>query len=165
MSKKPKLKILIGNIGSGKSTYLKKYQKKGYIIISRDSLRYGIGAGNYIYNENYEPIIFKTEEYLFENFCSEQVNLVIDEINMSKKMRERYISIGKAYNYEIIAVNFPILKRDIAVERRLFKNHGDTSKTIWRQVWSRFNHLYETPNKREGFHKIIKLKKKDIGLK
>ncbi len=162
---KPKLKILIGNIGSGKSTYTKKYQKKGYVIISRDSLRYGIGAGNYVYNENYEPIIFKTEEYLFENFCSKQVNLVIDEINVSKKMRERYISIGKIYNYEIIAVRFPKLNRDTSVERRLINNHGDIPKTIWRQVWSRFNTLYKNPTKKEGFNKIIKLKKKDVGLK
>ena len=59
--------ILVGNIGSGKSTYAKKYQKKGYIVIARDQLRYAIGGGEYIFNTKYEPLIWKTEYYLFKN--------------------------------------------------------------------------------------------------
>lgn len=52
-----KLIILIGNIGCGKSTLAKKLVKKGYCIISRDSFRYMIGAGNYIFDLKYEPAV------------------------------------------------------------------------------------------------------------
>jgi len=37
---KKELIILVGNIGTGKTTESKKLAKKGYIIISRDAFRY-----------------------------------------------------------------------------------------------------------------------------
>jgi dephospho-CoA kinase len=36
---KKEIILLIGNIASGKSTIAKQYAKKGYVVISRDSLR------------------------------------------------------------------------------------------------------------------------------
>jgi len=57
MMKQKELIILIGNLGTGKSTFAKTLVEKGYINISRDSLRYMIGAGKYIFNKEFEQSI------------------------------------------------------------------------------------------------------------
>ena len=47
---KKQVKILVSNIGGGKTTLSKRYVEFGYVVISRDTLRYGIGNGEYIFN-------------------------------------------------------------------------------------------------------------------
>ena len=81
--------ILVGNIGSGKSTLARKYQEQNYIVISKDNLRYSIGGGNYIFYPMFEPIIWKTELYLLRSFLKLGVNIVIDGVALSKKLRKR----------------------------------------------------------------------------
>ncbi len=68
MKKKPEIIILVGNIGSGKTTLAKKYAKKGYVIIARDDLRYNIGAGQYVFDRKLEKAIWQTEIDMVYNF-------------------------------------------------------------------------------------------------
>ena len=154
---KKELIILIGNIGAGKSTLAKKYQKENYIVIARDQLRYAIGGGIYIFNYNYEPIIWKTEQYLFRKFVKLGVNIVIDEVGLTKAMRKRYILYAKRYNYKIIAIEFPRLSMKKSVNRRMNNPHGQDDRKLWESVWHKFNKIYESPKKSEGITKIIKL--------
>jgi len=161
MANEKELIILIGNIGTGKSTYVKKYQKKGYIIIARDQLRYAIGSGKYIFDYDYEPIIWKTELYMFKKFADLGINMVIDEVGISKKMRARYIPYAKLMGYKIIAIIMPHLTMREAVNRRMINPHGQPDKKLWEQVWAKFEALWEEPTKKEGFDKIIKLEKNE----
>ncbi|MHA2013326.1 MAG: AAA family ATPase [Candidatus Helarchaeota archaeon] len=150
--------ILVGNIGSGKSTLCKKLQKEGYVIISRDSLRYGIGGGNYIFDLNYEPIVWDTEFYLFERFLQLGVNLVIDEVGINKILRKRYIPLAKRFNYKIVVYLLPKLTMKKSVRRRLKDPHGQLDKKLWESVWKKFNKMYEKPTLDEGFDEIRKVK-------
>ena len=154
---KPELIILVGNIGSGKSTLTKRYQQHGYVIIARDWIRKVIGGGEYIFNPDYEPIIFATEKYMYKQFLTLGKNMVIDEVGLSKSMRKRYIPLAKKYGYKITAIVLPILSKEESIKRRLNDNHGNTDKKTWEMVWERFNSMYEEPTKKEGFHKIIKM--------
>ena len=95
------LVLLVANIGEGKSTLAKQYQEKGYVVISKDGLRYVIGAGNYVYKQEYEPIIWETELSMLESFMDIGANIVIDSICVGKSMRARYISFAKIYNNTI----------------------------------------------------------------
>jgi len=153
-----KLVILVGNIGCGKTTLAQKYQKKGYVVIARDQLRYAIGNGNYVFKKEYEPIIFSTELYMLKEFLTKGVNIVIDEVGISFILRKRYIDIAEEYGYKIICHILPRLPIKEAVRRRMKNPHGQYDKKIWRQVWTRFNKMYEEPVKEEGFYKIIKEK-------
>ena len=81
---KKEVVILVGNIGTGKTTIAKKYIKYGYIAIARDYLRYSIGLGQYIFNINYESIIWKTETYMYKKFVDLGVNIIVDEVGMNK---------------------------------------------------------------------------------
>jgi len=154
--------ILMGNIGSGKSTYAKKYQKQGYVVIARDQLRYAIGNGNYIFNLDYEPIIWKTEFYIFKRFVNLGVNILIDGVGMSKSMRRRYIPYAKEKGYKITVIEMPRFCMEEAVSRRMKNPHGQPDHKLWEQVWTKFNNIYEIPLKKEGIDEIIKVKKNEV---
>lgn len=154
--------ITVGNIGSGKSTYVKKYQKLGYVVISKDQLRYAIGGGQYIFNLIYEDIIWETELEMLRKFMSKSVNIVVDGTGVSKNIRKRYIQIGKMYGYKITVIEMPRFGMGESITRRMINNHGNTSEDVWKLVWTRFEAIYEEPCKKEGIDKIIKIDKKEV---
>lgn len=152
-----KLIIMVGNIGSGKSTLTKKYQKEGYVIIARDQLRYAIGGGDYVFNLDYEPIIWNTELYMVDNFIDLEANILVDEVGITKAMRARYITPAKDKGYKITVIVMPILSKKESVNRRLQNPHGQYDRKLWNGIWEKFNKLYELPSKEEGIDEIIHL--------
>ena len=52
-----KLIVMVGNIGAGKTTLSRQLVQRGHIIVSKDSIRYMIGSGNYVYRPDCEPVI------------------------------------------------------------------------------------------------------------
>lgn len=154
----PNCIIVTGNIGCGKTTLSHKYVKKGYLVVSRDQIRYGLGNGTYIFDYESENVVWKVELFLFEELLKHGYNIFIDETGINRKMRNRYIKILKQYkDYKIISIELPRLDRKKAVTRRLKNNHGSTKKAVWESVWRRFDYIYESPKKQEGFHQLIKL--------
>jgi hypothetical protein len=144
----PNCIIVTGNIGCGKTTLSKEYVDKGYLVISRDQFRYGIGGGKYIFNLTYEPIIRKTELYLLRLFLELGVNIYIDEVGINKHMRCEYLKMLK---------ELPRLSQKEAVDNRMKDPHGQPDRALWESVWNKFNEIYEAPAKEEGFHLIIKI--------
>lgn len=153
-----KLILLIGNIGTGKSTVAKKYQEKGYVIIARDQLRYGIGLGNYIFNYDYEPVIWRTELYMSREFAELGIDILVDEVGLSKAMRKRYLRYAKELDYQVTALVMPRLSMKESVRRRLLDPHGQPDRKLWEGVWKKFDKIYEEPSKKEGIDEIIYLK-------
>ena len=145
-----KLVILIGNIGNGKSTLAKEYAKKGYVIICRDALRYMIGGGDYIFNPKLEPAIIAGAVDITRWFMELGVNIIIDEVNVSKKYREHYLELAKENGYKSFAVVLPRLSKKESVDRRMNNSHGIQTRKIWEDVWNKFNDRYEYPSKEEA---------------
>lgn len=154
-NKMNKLEILVGNIGAGKSTSCKDAVKDGYVILSKDNIRYMLGAGTYIFDENLEMAIHRGITSMLCWLMAENVDIIIDETNMNRASRKEALECAKAYNYETIAVIFPKLSKNVSVARRLSSNHGNTPKAVWEEVWERKNSEYEGPTHREGFNQII----------
>lgn len=148
--------ILIGNIGSGKTTLCNKLVNNGFYIVSSDALRYMIGNGNYIFDNKIEPEINISSCNIAENLMKKNVDIVIDEVNMTKKRRKPFIKMAKLFNYRLIAYNFKKIPKNVALNRRMKNSHGDTSRKIWGIVYDRFNKSFEKPTKKEGFDIIIK---------
>lgn len=159
MKKKRELILLVGNIGTGKTTYAKKYQKRGYVVIARDGLRYTIGGGNYIFNTFYEPVIWRTELDMFKRFASLGVNIIVDEVGLSKKIRERYICYALPCGYKITIIVMPKISMVESVVNRMKNPHHQPDPNLWEEVWNKFDKMYEEPSKKEGIDKIIKLRK------
>jgi len=160
------LTVMVGNIGSGKSTIIKKLRllPPGYVVICRDSLRYMIGGGDYVFNPKLEPTIFRSEKSILENFMEQCENVIVDEVGISKSMRRPYIDLAIDYGYQAVAIVMPKLTMEESVNRRMNKPHGTPRKT-WYEVWKKFDELYEEPTKREGFRDIIKIGREEVGLK
>ena len=155
--------ILVGNIGAGKTTYIKN-NIQAPIIISKDSIRYAIGGGEYIFNRFYEPVIHDITMKMTDNFCAIAVaDIVLDETNMSKKNRKQFIKVAQKYGYDVIGLVMPELSKEEAVNRRMTNPHCQTDRTLWESVWERFHKAYVKPTKAEGFTKVVELKKEDIG--
>ena len=150
--------MLIGNIGSGKSTYAKKLAKEGYIVISRDALRYMIGAGEYVFNHYYERVISQWTKELVEIAMENKVNIVLDECCMNKYIRWCYLHIAMEHKYKVKAIVMPYLTKKESVDRRLKSNHGNGNRVLWNSVWSQFNKVYIKPSMKEGFSKIVYVK-------
>lgn len=153
-----RLNILIGNIGSGKSTRIKN-KPKNVICVSRDALRYMIGGGDYIFNEDLEKAICFGELKILEEFMKIGASdIIIDETNIAKLIRQRYLKLADKYNYKKVAIQMPILSKKESVDRRMKDPHGQPDRTLWERVWEKFNDIYEPPSFREGFDEIIKIK-------
>jgi predicted kinase len=159
---KKELIVLVGNIGTGKSTYSAKYQKQGYVIVSRDQIRYGMGNGIYVYNKLYEPTVWKIEDYMLRKWLELGVNIVVDEVGVTIQMREKYIEYGKMSDYKVIAIEMPRFSMKKAVARRMRNPHGQYNKQLWENVWTKFDSCYISPKKSEGFDKVIRLEAKDV---
>lgn len=149
--------VLVGNIGAGKTTHIRnaKYVENGYVVIARDRLRYSIGGGDYVFNPEFEPTIFATEKYMFRKFLDLGVNLIIDEVGVSRKMREVYIKEAKQRGYICVCKEMPRLSKKTSVDRRLQDPHGQPDRELWEGVWEKFDSLYEKPTHEEGFDLII----------
>ncbi len=152
------LVMLVGNIGSGKSTTIKEIKNRypSYVTVCQDSLRYMIGGGTYIFNPNYEPIIKFIAKQITLKFMNQDYNVIIDEVNVAPDFRKPYLEMAKFYGYKTTAIVLPRYSKDISVANRLKNNHGQTLEVQWYKIWKKFNDLYVEPSKEEGFDEIIK---------
>lgn len=148
---------MCGNIGNGKSTLVEIYQKVGFVVIARDALRYGIGGGNYVFNLDYEPIIWDIGLKMYKQFLNKKVNIIVDEVGINKSLRARYISKAKKKGYEVIAVKLKKLSKKESVDRRMKNPHGTSDRKVWNGVWEKFDKMYEEPSLDEGIDRIIQL--------
>ena len=147
---------MVGNIGSGKSTYVKKLKDEN-IIISRDAIRYMFGDGKYVFDKRLEKAVVEANFTAFNHLIETGVNIVSDETNMNTWMREHYIKKAKEAGYTIRAMILPRLSKEQCVNRRMQNSHGAFSADIWEGVWQGFDDMYEIPTTEEGFDEIIML--------
>ena len=154
---KAEIIIMVGNIGSGKSTLCKEYAEAGYIVISMDSLRYMIGAGQYIYNKELEQAIWDSEKSIIRHFMGLKKNIIVDNTSMSDKTRKTYLWLAKQHKYRTVALVMPRLSEKECIDRRMTNPHGQPDRELWESVWTRFHFQYVEPTRKEGFDKVIKL--------
>jgi len=160
MSKR--LILPVGNIGSGKSTFIQP-RIKNKVVVSLDGLRYMIGGRKYRFDPELEPYLYKTQAYLLHELMMDEKTIIIDETHMTRKSRERHIKTAKKHNYKVHVWLFPRLEKEEAVNRRMSNPHDCDNKKIWETVWQRKDNRYEEPIKKEGIDYIRKITRKEIG--
>jgi uncharacterized short protein YbdD (DUF466 family) len=151
----PVAQVLIGNIASGKSTYVKRMQEKNpdVKIVSRDAWRHSLERDNYVFNLNLEPKITKCVEAELLLYTSYGSDIIIDETHMTRRARGWCIGLIPKH-YIIEAVVFPDRGEDNHVSARLSSNHGSTPESTWREVYRRNAQRYEEPTEAEGFDSV-----------
>jgi predicted kinase len=147
--------ILIGNIGSGKTTTVKKYAKEGYCVVCRDDFRTMLGGGIYKFNTRTERAIHQASRTLLENLMVESLDIIIDETNVTKRGRKTIIHIAKLFGYHVIGIVMPQLTKEKSIANRIKDNLRQTTVEQWGKVWDMFNRMYDEPELKEGFDELI----------
>lgn len=135
----PKMLVLVGLPGSGKSTYAKTMQ--GYEVVNQDLLG------------NREICIKRTRAYLKQG-----KSVIIDRTNINKKQRSYWLNIAKEFNIVPECVVFEI-DTDYAKERIINrKNHPTIKENTPLEkidaIIEMFRKSYEKPESNEGFSNI-----------
>jgi len=146
--------ILVGNIGSGKSTIAHKLALKGMSVVNMDSIQESIAGGIYgAYDPDKKNIYHDIEETAIKASLSEGISVCIDRTNMDKKRRARFINIAKEFTNNINCYDFGA-GTEKQLDKRIVNGRGIPAET-WEKVYAFMKKTYEKPDLSEGFSNII----------
>ena len=109
--------ILQGLPASGKSTYAKEWvnqDPKHRVRINRDTMRLML---NPIYSMDHENLVTDILDYALNNILAHNYDVVIDNMNLSKKYVDDLEAKAKEANYEIVIKSFKDVPLDVCIER------------------------------------------------
>jgi predicted kinase len=125
--------ILIGIQASGKSTFYKENFFNSHLRISNDLLK------------------TKNREKLLLDFCREtQFSFVIDNTNVSRAVRQKYIAFAKSLSIPTIGYYF---KTDLKRSLQWNENRIGKERIPEKGIMAMFKQL-ERPSMEEGFDKL-----------
>lgn len=156
---RPKLFMMIGLPGSGKSTFIEHFPWDfdcTNILSTDDYIEDKAAAESKTYNEAFRDHIKAAEEYLEESlnfavkYCEDHI--IWDQTNLSKKTRARKLAKIPA-KYEKIAIVCIASEDDLNTRRE--QREG---KTIPAHILKSMAESFEYPTKEEGFDFIYEVR-------
>jgi predicted kinase len=152
------VEMLVGFIGSGKSTYSLKRASEGALIVNDDSIVNAIHAGmNTFYQVEMKHLYKEIEMLILQEGLKETKDIVIDCPNLDKKRRSRYINLAKNFNTYITAIVFPMISPEEHAKRRFNSDSRGYDLEYWTKVAREHFKSYEPVSIDEGFNEIIYL--------
>ena len=149
------VEVLIGPIGSGKSTYSRKRAKEGFIIINDDAIINALHCNFYdLYSDELKPLYKGIENVALHTALSLGKSVIIDRPNYSKGMRRRYIAIANSLDVPVIGVRFKDEGAEVHSSRRMKSDGRGGKQEYWEMVYNAHKGLYEEPSLDEGFNTI-----------
>ncbi len=146
--------ILVGNIGTGKSTLAQQLVDDGFLTLNTDSLVRSLNNGWYKFNprlgELYRGFLVGGLELLLKNgldVCVDCTNVTIEgRCNLLKTIRGsgNYPQITSIGCYDFGCGDESSLQRRLA-------NSRVVSEVVWRKVHTKFKNDYDEPTMDEGF--------------
>lgn len=137
-----KMLILVGNIGTGKSTYCLQHTGK-YLRINQDEL-----------GSRYECI------KVCENALKSQIPVIIDRTNINKSQRKFWLDLAKKYNYDVECIVFT-LDKEQSINRIINRKNHETINNLTKkqieEIYDSFAKNYEQPLTNEGFSNIVNI--------
>lgn len=156
-----KVTLMVGNIGSGKSTEIRYLLSKSAILscdISKDDFRMslaGLAGKEYIHTPQLEEVIHSLAMDMMEALLIIEVsNIYIDETLMSVKDRAPYINLAKKYEYDVGVILFEDQGIDYHVGRRMNDPRG-VGREQWERVYTKMAKSFETPTFMEGIDNVV----------
>lgn len=107
MSKRPKLLMLKGLPASGKSTYAKELESKGWARVNKDDIRKEFFP-DYTFKDEKEVVYMEDAEIIAE--LREGNNVVVDDTNFAPKHQQRLEKIAKEEDadFEVLFIDTPL---------------------------------------------------------
>jgi predicted kinase len=136
--------ILIGNIGTGKSTYAKQLsEEKKARIISCDDFE-SAGSDNQIFQDIYGAV---------EKELMSGLDVIFDGKNLNREWRSTFLSMAiSRYSYTCIAHNFGI--GDENSVKMKARNYPEQTEQFWHELHLSNQRTFEAPSYDEGFSEI-----------
>jgi len=134
--------ILIGLQASGKSTFSSRHLSEENVIISLDILKSR-----------------SREKFKIDECITKQQSFIIDNINITKEDRGRYIAAAKTNNYQIHGYFFVSTVKDAVIRNRL---RDGTKKVPDVAIFSAAKRL-EMPVIDEGFDQLFSVRIDGVG--
>lgn len=162
----PTLEVLIGMIGSSKSTYARKRADEGCLIINHDAITEGLHC-RYRYEQGLRECYRRIEESIARAaFCAGRV-AVVDRTNLTAESRRRWIEWARSYDSmntfdgrgpttRVVAVKFPVESAEVHARRRFAHDPRGRTYAEWLFV-AEHHHaqsLAEPLSADEGFDEI-----------
>lgn len=151
------IEVLVGTIGSGKSTYAKQRAKDGCIIVNDDSIVNAVHADQYgLYQEDLKPIYKGAELFILNTALAMGKDVVIDKgLSLSVNSRQRWISIGRSLDIPVQCVLFEFFTPEVHAERRAGSDDRGLGKEYWLKVAKCHFANYQEPTVAEGFLTVV----------
>lgn len=125
-----KLIMLKGIPGSGKSAWAEQYIKEHPETkrVNNDTLRLMLDNGKW--SKEREKHISVLRETMIDYFLSNNISVIVDNLNLSPKHEAHYTQVAKKYNAEFIVTSFLDVPLHVCIER-------DSKRTGVAQVGSK----------------------------
>lgn len=113
------IELLVGMIGSGKTTYARKRAKEGALVVSHDDLTAMLHA-EYRYEEGLRNCYRRMEEELVHIAAWDGRDVVVDRTHLTRESRERWVKFSRRRRddlfrspawdeaFKVVAVVFPL---------------------------------------------------------
>ncbi len=138
--------ILIGGIGTGKSTFASELSKKeGIRSISADEIQ---EIDEYLSDEEVDDLT----DNAIENSIRHGESFIVDGKNINSRSRKWLIERCKQQGYNIYGYDFG--KGNITTLIRRKKHHRQFTEEYWEDVYKSDLKSFETPEPDEGFDRI-----------
>lgn len=156
------LNILIGIVGSGKSTMAKKLAQSGGVILSSDDVRAELVEKSLIdstHNFQTNTVVFSELYRRAKTLAEEGEDIIFDATNLSVRDRATIIEIGKEQRYKIVG-HLVLLDKEECIKRifkRQLEKECDHYISSPRELVERYSIKLRNnmPTLQEGFHQII----------
>jgi predicted kinase len=148
-----KLIVLMGNIGSGKSTFARKLADEGAVIVDLDSIVTMVHGGNYKgYKEEWKGLYKVIQSAIISTAIKNNKDIAIDDSNMKKSRRQSLIHLGEFWQLKVICYDFgPGTEEGLKRRMKQLKGH---KPEYWVPVYKKLKNQYERPTIEEGFDEI-----------
>jgi len=152
------VQILVGNIGTGKSTHSKNLDNS-WLIWNNDVVRRMFHPNEYVFDRKENEIILELRSHFICYSLRLGYNVCIDDTNIKIEYRKYMIDTIREWEsgmggVKIICVDFGS-GDDYTLARRLGRRPRGISRERWTDTHKHLKETYEKPTLDEGFDEII----------
>jgi predicted kinase len=150
------LMVLVGNIGSGKTTMAKKLISQGYIVSSFDSIAKTLMQGDTgsIQGMQFRRLCLRTYEGLIYDSLDLGISIVADYNNLRRSSREVLCKMAKSFNASCLCIDFGAGTEE-GLQRRI-ESSNDLSVQGYDFMYRDLMNKYQKPVVGEGFNIVLK---------
>lgn len=156
----PSITVLMGMIGSGKSTYAARMATLcGAIIVNNDAFTLGLHGGNY---DGYQPELKPLYQAIMATAVSTSLSLgkgvLIDGLANTANRRRKWLEIARDFRVRCQLVIFPKVDAAIHAYRRAHHDARGYTFERWLKVAKEHESEWEDYNPSEGFDVVYRIK-------